>query len=183
MGSDKGRRPFLGGTLIERVIGQLQGLADEIIVTSNQPDDYAFLGLPVFTDTLPGRGALGGLFTALQAASHEQVAVVACDLPFVSAQLLQHLHTRMTAGDWDVVIPTSKAGLEPLQAVYRRETCLPAVQAALQQGEWKLISFFPRLRVLALPLEQVRIFDPQERIFLNVNTPRELALAEKLAKE
>ena len=60
MGQDKALKLFLGRPLIQRVIERLQPIADELLVTTNHPEDYAFLNLPLFTDLKPGRGALGG---------------------------------------------------------------------------------------------------------------------------
>ncbi|MFL7867205.1 MAG: molybdenum cofactor guanylyltransferase, partial [Anaerolineales bacterium] len=56
MGRDKALMPFLGRPLIQRVVDRLSPIADEIIVTTNNPDDYRFLGLPLFPDLKPGRG-------------------------------------------------------------------------------------------------------------------------------
>ena len=181
MGSDKGLVPFLGQALIQRVIGRLAPLADEVLITTNHPEDYRFLNLPLFTDLEPGRGALGGLYTALQAASHPLVAVVACDMPFASRELFEYQIDVLVEQAQDVVIPSSLEGLEPFHAVYRRETCLPAIQAAMQQNVWKLISWFPEVRVHSVNLEHISQFDPPGKIFMNVNTPADLLLAEEIA--
>src|SRR3970040_1082192 len=84
MGEDKALKPFLGRPLIQRLIERLSPVADELIVTSNRPEDYAFLDprFTLHTDLKPGRGALGGLYTALASAAHPIVAVIACDMPF-----------------------------------------------------------------------------------------------------
>ncbi|MFH2038339.1 MAG: molybdenum cofactor guanylyltransferase [Chloroflexota bacterium] len=182
MGSDKGLVPFLGQALIQHIIERLSPLADEVLVTTNHPQDYRFLGLPLFPDLEPGRGALGGLYTALQAASHPLVAVVACDMPFASRELFEYQRNVMVEQALDVVIPSSQEGLEPMHAVYRRETCLPAVQAAMGQKAWKLISWFPEVKVHSVNLEKISQFDPQGIIFMNVNTPTDLHLAEDIAR-
>jgi len=182
MGSDKGLLPFLHRALILRVIERLAPLADEVIVTTNRPADYKFLGVPLFADVVPGRGALGGLYTALQAASHPFVAVVACDMPFASRELFAYEYSLIVEKAVDVVIPTSAEGLEPMHAVFRRASCLPAVQTAVQANEWKLISWFPEVKVQTLPAEAVTRFDPHGRIFMNVNTPADLEMAEEIAR-
>lgn len=96
MGQDKALLPFLGQPLIQRVIGRVRHLADEVLVTTNQPEGYQFLELPLIPDRIPDRGALGGLYTALDAAHFPLVAVVACDMPFVSPQLLSAEIDRLT---------------------------------------------------------------------------------------
>jgi molybdopterin-guanine dinucleotide biosynthesis protein A len=80
MGQDKALIPILGQTLIERVLDRLSHLGDEILITTNNPECYRFLNLPLIADVLPGRGALGGLYSALNAARGPHVAVVACDM-------------------------------------------------------------------------------------------------------
>src|SRR5512143_3119304 len=88
MGENKALKPFLGEPLIQRVIQRLRPVADEVLITANDPLEYLFLGVPVFPDVRPGRGPLGGLYTALAKATHPTAAVVACDMPFASAPLL-----------------------------------------------------------------------------------------------
>ena len=179
MGRDKALVPFLGTPLVQRVRDRLAGLGDELILTTNQRDELAFLELPCFPDLVPDRGALGGLYTALSHARHPLVAVMACDMPFVNPELIQFACERMAP--CDVVIPESGSGLEPLHALYRRETCLPAVREALDGGKWRVDSWFEQVRVRILLRPEYAHLDPGERTFINVNTPQDLASAEALA--
>ena len=184
MGQDKALMPFLGQPLIQRVADRLAPIADELIVTTNRPDDYRFLGLPLFPDLKPDRGALGGLYTALSSATCETVAVVACDMPFASASLIEAASKLLVQEEADVVIPDSGDGLlEPMHAVYRRETCIPAIEAAIEADKWKLISWFPDVNVRILQPEEVKLYDSASLAFRNLNTPEEFAEAEQMAKE
>src|SRR5688572_5433355 len=163
MGEDKALKPFLGRPLIQRVLERLSPVADEIIVTTNRADDYAFLGLRLVSDLKPGRGALGGLYTAIASATHPIVAVVACDMPFASAGLIQAASRILVEEEADVVIarvdslaePAGKSqGYEPLHAVYRRSTCLPAIETAIEADQWKVIAWFPQVKVRVLTAEE-----------------------------
>jgi molybdopterin-guanine dinucleotide biosynthesis protein A len=183
MGQDKALMPFLGRPLIQRVVDRLTPLADEVIVTTNRPEDYRFLGLPLFPDLKPGRGALGGLYTALSSATCEAVAVVACDMPFASLTLIDAGYRLLVQEEADVVIPDSGGGLEPMHAVYRRETCIAAIEAAIEADRWKLISWFPQVKVRILQPDEVKLHDPSGLAFWNLNTPEEFAEAEKRAKQ
>jgi molybdopterin-guanine dinucleotide biosynthesis protein A len=192
MGEDKALKPFLGRPLIQRVVERLSPVADQLIVTTNRPDDYRFLGLPLFPDLRPGRGALGGLHTAIASASHPTVAVVACDMPFASPTLLEAGSKLLAEERADVVIARAapraeRAGkaeesYEPLHAVYRRETCLPAIEAAIDADQWKVIAWFPQVNVRVLTPEEIQRYDPSGLAFWNVNTPEEFAEAERIAK-
>ena len=182
MGEDKALKPFLERPLIQRVIEQLSPIADELIVTTNRPDEYAFLNLRLISDLKPGRGALGGLYTAIASAAHPIVAVVACDMPFASSTLIRAASKLLLEEEADVVIPKSEEGYEPLHAVYRRETCLPAIEAAIAADLWKVIAWFPQVKVRVLRPDEIQRYDPLGLAFWNVNTPEEFAEAEKIAQ-
>jgi molybdopterin-guanine dinucleotide biosynthesis protein A len=196
MGEDKALKTFLGRPLIQRVIERLSSIADEVIVTTNRPEDYAFLntstrpfgqsghGLPLSfrPDLKPGRGALGGLYTAIASAKYPLVAVVACDMPFASATLLEAESSLLLEEEVDVVIPKSEEGYEPLHAVYRRETCLPAIESAIEADQWKVISWFPQVKVRILTSDESKRYDLSGLAFWNVNTPEEFSKAEEIAR-
>ncbi len=129
MGTDKALLPFLGQPLVVRLLSRLAWIADEVIITSNQPENYRFLGLTPIPDLLPGLGALGGLHTALSAATHPYAAVVACDMPFASPEIFLYALAQLRERSADVVIPRTEAGMEPFHAVYRCEI-LPAADTS-----------------------------------------------------
>ena len=181
MGEDKALKTFLGRPLIQRVVERISRIADEIIVTTNRPADYDFLDLRLISDLKPGRGALGGLYTAIASANHPIVAVVACDMPFASARLLEAASRILVGEEADVVIAKGEEGYEPLHAVYRREACLPAIEAAIDADQWKVIAWFPQVKVRVLSPAEVEALDPDRLAFWNVNTPEEFARAEELA--
>ncbi|MFN2159679.1 MAG: molybdenum cofactor guanylyltransferase [Anaerolineales bacterium] len=183
MGRDKGLVLFKDRPLIERVINRVQNSADELLVTTNHPENYSFLGLPMHKDIVPNRGALGGLYTALSAASNPLVAVLACDMPFINVALLEYERDQMVNEPYDIVIPKTNAGLEPFHAVYRRETCLHPIKSALDARLWRVDCWFKNMKVLIIPPEQLRKYDQRLLSFLNVNTPNELKKAEQIASQ
>jgi molybdopterin-guanine dinucleotide biosynthesis protein A len=183
MGEDKALKLFLGRPLIQHVIERLDSIADEIIVTTNRPAEYGFLNTRLAPDLKPGRGALGGLYTAIESAAHPLVAVIACDMPFASKMLIAGATRLMVEEEADVVIAKTDEGYEPFHALYRRESCLPAIEAAIEADQWKVISWFPKVRVRELTPQEVNRFDPSGLCFWNLNTPQEFEEAEKRASE
>jgi molybdopterin-guanine dinucleotide biosynthesis protein A len=165
--------------LIEHVLKRLSGLADEVIITTNHPENYEFLGVPLYSDPKPGAGAAYGLQTALEAAKGEKVFVVACDMPFVQPQLARYMLEQLSSGI-DVVVPLQQGFYEPLLAVYRRNTCLPALSLALEKGQMRLIAFYPQVQVHTVLDTELNQLDPEGTSFFNVNTPADLADAEKM---
>jgi molybdopterin-guanine dinucleotide biosynthesis protein A len=181
MGRNKAIIPFQGEALVYRVMERLEGLADEVIVVAPRTKEYLSLGVKIFKDVIPGYGPLGGLYTALLAASQPAIAVVACDMPFVNFELLAYEKEILFKENFDVVVPISIRGLEPLHAIYRRGTCLQVVKEAIKIKERRMISWYPLVKVRILSAEEIRPYDPDEMTFLNINTPEELVKIEKLA--
>ena len=180
MGRDKALVSLGGTPLIEHVLRRVEGLGDEVLITTNQPESYAFLGKRMAEDRKPGAGALHGLLTALAAAHGERVLLVGCDMPFLSRPLLEHMLAIET--DAEVVIPRRGGKLQPLHAIYSK-SCAGPVSQALEAGEKRMISFFPRIQTEIVEQETVDQYDPEGLSFFNANTPEELAQAERLLGE
>ena len=183
MGENKALKRFAGQILIARMVDRLRPLAQELLITTNQPELFGFLDLPLIPDLIPGKGALGGLYTAIASAHQPLVGVVACDMPFISARLLGVERELLLRKGADAVIPRLPTGLEPLHAIYRKETCVPPIQAALNSDSLRLVSWFSAVQVYEMPSEEVAQSDPEFRSFINVNTPEEFRQAELFENE
>lgn len=176
MGRDKGLVVLAGKPLVQHVIDRLGGLADEIVITTNDPEAYRPLGYRTARDAEPGAGALAGLLTALATATGDRVLVTACDMPFASPRLAGQM--LRWAPPAEAVVPQHDGDFEPLFAVYRR-VCLPAIQRALQRGDRRVISFFGEVALREVNETDVRLIEPDPWCFFNVNTEADLAEAER----
>lgn len=183
MGENKALKRFAGQILIDRMVNRLRPLARELLITTNQPELFDFIELPLIPDLIPGKGALGGLYTAIASAHQPLVGVVACDMPFINARLLGVERDLLVSQGVDVVIPRLATGLEPLHAIYRQETCIPPIRAALDSDSLRLVSWFSAVRVYEMLPEEIVKVDPEFRSFTNVNTPEEFRQAENFENE
>ena len=169
----------LGGwRIIERVLDAVRPVVDDVLIVTNTPDLYGFLGVPMVPDAYPEHGSLGGIFTGLAAASGDAVFTVACDMPFLHRDVARLVVDR--AGQGDVVIPRVGEQLETLHAVYGK-ACLPAIEARLRAGRLKIVGFFPDVRVVEIPEAEIARHRAPDVVFMNVNTPEELERAQVLA--
>ena len=185
MGRSKATVPFAGRPLICRLIDRLSPVADDLVITTNEPDNLVFLHgefpdlrIQLVCDSFEYRGALPGLYTALQAARNPYVAVVACDMVFASASLVVAEALAMNESGADVVVPVNQHGYEPFHSMYRRMGCLPAVRRALDRGEKRAQAFFDDVKVLEFPQARVLEAEPMGGCFVNANTPEELKVLE-----
>jgi molybdopterin-guanine dinucleotide biosynthesis protein A len=171
----------LGGRrIIERVLDAVAPVVDDVLIVTNTPELYAFLDLPMVADVWPEHGSLGGIFTGLAAASGEAAFTVACDMPFLHRDVARLVVAR--AGEGDVVIPRVGDTLETLHAVYTK-ACLPHIETRLRAGRLKIVGFFDDVRVVEIGESEVARHRAPEAVFMNVNTPEELARAQALVAE
>ncbi len=177
MGQNKALLTLAGQTMVERVMQTLTVLTDDILIIANDPEPYRFLQRPIIPDVRPGYGPLMGLYSGLKAARGELALLVAVDMPFLAPDFLRYLIS--LAPGYDVVIPHARDRLHPLCAVYRRESCLPAIEQAIARGQRRLIAFHPQVRVRQAPEADLRRISPDLLPLMNVNTPDELEIARR----
>lgn len=179
-GAPKGLERVGGRRIIDRVAGVLREVTDELLLVANAAAAVEWLpGVRVVPDVRTGAGALGGLHSALVHAA-TPILLVAWDMPFVPSSLLGELRRLGEQGGADAVLPESdgsRRGVEPLCAWYA-PTCLAAVERTLDDGDLRVVGFHPLVRVERMPIERVSAFGDPERLFSNVNTRADLAVAE-----
>jgi molybdopterin-guanine dinucleotide biosynthesis protein A len=180
MGQDKALVHLGGKPIIEYVLERVEGLGDEILITTNHPADYAYLGIHVEGDADPGAGSLPGLETALKASHHSYTLVLACDMPFVSRPLLEYMIELMPHAD--IIVPQRQGYFEPMHAIYSQR-CLKPIEIVLKRGETRVVSFYDQVQVRIVDETELAQFDPQGMSFFNINTPQDLIWAEKYLRQ
>ncbi len=176
-GSPKALLPFGGRPLIEHIAETLQSVLPDCLVVTNSPELYTSLGLPMVGDVSPEGGPLGGIYSGLRAVPGDAALCVASDMPFISGPLVAHLAGR--AADADVIVPEGGGRLQTLHAVYGK-ACLPAMERRLRAGQLAVAGVFDDVRVVRVPAAAVAHFADPELVFLNLNTPEDLAHARAL---
>jgi molybdopterin-guanine dinucleotide biosynthesis protein A len=180
LGQAKCLLDFGGLPLGLHLVRRMELFCDEVIVLSNDPASCAGWGRRCVGDVYHGAGPLGGLHAALQAASGENVFLLACDMPFFRPGLGAMMRDLMADGGFDAVIPRRGQYLEPLCAAYS-PAMLPAVEAQLQAcGQLRMISVLPGFRVRYVDEPERRAYGPDDLVFMNINTPEDLVAARAL---
>ena len=171
MGQNKAFLEVQGERIIDRIKRIFVDLFDEVMVVTNSPRDYLDLNLRIVADLYRERGSLAGIFTGLFHASFSHAFVAACDMPFLNPALIAHL-VGLSPG-YDIVIPRTEDGLQPLHAVYSRK-CLPFMEDLLREGNLKILDFFHRVKKREVPAGEMIPLDPHLSSFLNLNSPEDL---------
>jgi molybdopterin-guanine dinucleotide biosynthesis protein A len=179
MGRDKAFIEIGGRPIIERILICVESLTDDVLISTNSPEKYSQYGLRNISDIYPNKGALGGVYSALEAATHPYVLILACDMPFLNIALLRHLIN--LAPTADAIVPIFKLQRpEVLHAVYGKR-CLPVVKSRLLTNQLRIADFFDDLSVRYVRRDEIARFDPYFHTFFNVNTLADWQQAESIA--
>jgi molybdopterin-guanine dinucleotide biosynthesis protein A len=173
---DKSALVIGAASILERQLSVLRGLTPHIlIVTSDRARVQAApAGVRLVVDRVPGAGALGGLYTALEEATTDQVFIIGCDMPFVTAPFVGYVVER--GRDVDVAVPRDERGRHPLCASYARRTA-GHVRARIEAGALRVGDALEGLDVREIEGDELEPFDVDGRLLLNVNTPDDYARA------
>ena len=180
LGQDKAFISAAGTTLVERVVQRLQLVVDEIVLVTDRPLRFSFLGLPMVGDTFAGVGTLGGLHAGLAALHTECGVAVGCDMPFLNPDLLRYLISLRHG--YDAVIPMLGKYYEPLHAVYGKRF-LPAIEETIQAGQRRIMHACNSARVRYVQDTQMEPYDPGLLSFFNVNEPQDLERMHALLRD
>lgn len=180
-GGDKGILPLGGKTLLAHVIERLSPQVAELALNANgDPARFDAFGLPVLSDSIDGfvgplAGVLAGLdWAATLGATH--VVTAAADTPFFPADLVPQLMLAAETQGKPIALAKTENGRHPTFGLWPVDL-RDDLRQALQDGVRKVVAWTDK-HGTAMAEFPVQEFDP----FFNVNTPEDLALAERLAK-
>jgi molybdopterin-guanine dinucleotide biosynthesis protein A len=184
LGRDKALEIINNRYLLQQVVSRLSFFnSNIIIVTATKQPFLQFISYPkikIITDTHPGKGPLGGIYTGLATSDSVNNLVVACDMPFLNQALLRYMI--QLSANFDLVVPRWDGMVEPLHAVYSK-SCLATMESLLKQGILSVTKLFTLVKVRYVEAEEIDRFDPKHLSFFNINTKADLKMARELAKE
>ncbi len=171
MGKNKAFIEIGGIPIIQRIYSIFKRIFKEIIIVTNEKELFSHFDAIIHKDIIPDRGVLGGLYTGLFFSSFKYSFCVACDMPFLNESIILYLIKNIN--DYDVIVPKTEDGLQPLHAIYSKN-CLEHIKKMIDEGEFKLIDFYPKVKTKIIEEFEFIKFDPTRKSFINVNTPEEL---------
>jgi molybdopterin-guanine dinucleotide biosynthesis protein A len=184
LGYDKVQEEVGGCSLLDKVLFQIEPLADEIILVVAEDRSFPQLEghqkIRKVSDIFPGQGSLGGIYTGLMASNSFYNLVIAADMPFLNQALLRYILE--VSNGFDFVLPRINTFFEPLHAVYSKN-CIEPAESILKQGRKVIVELFNYVRVRYVEKEEIDRYDPKHMSFFNINTKEDLELARKIAGE
>ena len=176
MGTDKGLLIFNGKAIVQAIIEQLQPAVDNTVIVSNNAE-YEKFGLEVIPDLIKDKGPAGGIHAALSHTDVEQIFIVSCDMPNITARAIHYMIEQATHSQ--ITLPVDHGKTEPLFGVYSKK-CLPLWQQLIEQGMIKLQEMVTRFDLLKINVDNNKLFN--ESLFLNINDKNDFQKALKQLK-
>ena len=164
MGSDKATYEVDGSPMAVRVAqaAKVAGAAEILLIGGTQAKAKKLVGTWK-KDAFPGEGPLGGVITALKAASYDSVVVLSCDMPFITDAVISSL----VRGLEDAQASVGRTDrLNWLCAAWSKEECLNTLQSVWKRKERAVHRAAVLLDVAEVPVPAVAV--------RNINTPADL---------
>ncbi|MFN2396535.1 MAG: molybdenum cofactor guanylyltransferase [Bacteroidales bacterium] len=163
-GSNKALFEYRGKTLVEHSIEILTPLCKSLLLSTNQPEKFAFTGLQTIPDIYPDCGPVGGIHACLLQSNTEHNLVIGCDLPWLETSLFQFLLQKSPG--YQVVMP-SHNGFRETMASYYHKSCTKTLEKALQEKRYKIFDAIASLKTCYPGIENEVFYS--EKLFSNIN--------------
>jgi molybdopterin-guanine dinucleotide biosynthesis protein A len=176
MGENKAFIEIEGIPIIQRIRTLFEKLFKEIIIVTDQKERFSNIDAKIYSDIFPNKGVLGGIYTGLFFSNFQYAFCAACDMPFLKESVIKFLLKKIE--DYEVVVPKTRDGLQPLHAIYSKN-CLEPIKKIINQGKYKILDLYPMVRVKIIMEKEFSVLDPINESFININTPEDLYLLKK----
>ena len=175
LGTDKAFLMLDGKPLIQRSLELLDAIFSEVVISSNNPEQYISYKKNVIEDLIPDHGPLSGIHSALKFSSTEKNFILSCDLPLVSVELINYLCELQV--ERRILLPRANERIQQLCGIYSK-SCLPEVENLLME------SSRPNSKLKGSVYELTELVDTEivdvdsfnfyhSNLFLNINTPED----------
>jgi molybdenum cofactor guanylyltransferase len=182
MGTDKAWLEINGRPMIECVLAAAQPVVNELAIVINpanaQAQRYEQLATQwnarLLHDLHDHKGPLGGIHTALQhCAADEAALILACDLPFLTSDVLTHLCHKHKSSTAQITVPLDESGRsQPLAAIYD-QACLPIATEMIARDELKVDRLFAQVATQLVSYDELAQLPNNAKFFANLNAPED----------
>ncbi len=163
-GSNKALFEYNGKKLIDYSVDALQPLCGQILLSTNEPERYAFTGLTTVPDLYPGCGPVAGIHACLRQSATEHHLVIGCDLPWLNTRLFEFI--LQNSPGYQIVMPMHKSFKETMASYYHK-SCAETLEKALQEKRYKIFDAIEPLKSFYPEADKEAFYS--EKLFSNVN--------------
>lgn len=147
----------------------------EVIIISNNLEEYKGFNLRIVEDIYKGNGPLSGIHSALINSTTDKVLCIACDMPLITKETLNIIGSYQE--EYDVLVPKVSERLQPLCGVYSKNI-ISKIEEAIKENNNKLQLLIRTLNLKVIEGDINSKFIEQD--FLNINTEKDYKELEEL---
>ncbi len=173
MGTNKSLLKIGNVTMLEHIISKLRGNFREIIVVTDEIEEYSFIeGIRFVKDCIntKERNSLVGIHAGLVNSKTPYAFVIACDMPLVSIDMIHYMTQSIKSQD--IIVPYIDGYYQPLYAIYKK-TCIPHIEELLYRNWYRIFDFYGEVDTKLVLKEEILPYDYKLECFVNVNTREE----------
>ncbi len=172
MGEDKGLKLLNGKPMIQYVIEVILPYFSGIKINTGNVK-YADLGYELIPDTIPEKGPMGGIYTALKNSSTTEIFIISCDTPFITPAVVSHLLNQPRNNH--AIVASYNQEIQPLFGIYNRKI-LPLIEEKMNQNQLKMKGFLQEIQAEIVEMNEIE----KNPVFLNINTKEEFKNIENI---
>lgn len=169
-------------TMIERTTELMKSLFDRVILITNTPDEYKFLGIEMFEDIYKNVGPLAGIHSGLSHSNTDKNFIISCDMPFVNKGVIEFIINYKT--NKSITITKADGFVQQLCGLYSKQDLQEIVELIeddkleinnSQKCGCKVLQLVQKLDAEIIDIANE--YDGyEEGMFLNMNKPEDFEL-------
>jgi len=175
MGENKALLLYKGKPLITHLFEMFSGFCNEIIISTNTPEEYPFLNARKQTDFYKNIGPAAGFHAALKASCNEVNFVCSCDTPLLTKELFLFLYEK--GKDFEAVNPIHNQISEPLIGVIQKKLYRD-FENEIEKNNFSPSLILKQKKYLLVEINELQKFYHPD-LFFNINTKNEFYILQK----
>ncbi len=168
--SHKALAEIKGKRIIEATAELLTKHFAAVLISTNTPELFFYLGLPLIGDIVEQRGPISGIYSSFISTGAPELFFMACDMPFIKPEVIALIKKKFQGQD--AVLPMHKGFPQPLLGIYSQRL-VPQLAERIRQNKKAMWDLLQDITVQFIPEEEVLRVDPEGKSFVNINTVEE----------
>ncbi|HOO57520.1 MAG TPA: molybdenum cofactor guanylyltransferase [bacterium] len=177
MGCEKWDLHFDGMPLLQHIIKEVEPYYENIVLSTNRPEKYRYLGFPCIPDEVHGCGPIGGIFSVINSFEADLYQFVPCDTPFIDGKTVNAI-TELTVNS-DAGLLKTPDGPQPLFSCFTTRA-REKLESAIIRREFRILKSLADLNVRKITISDLGIENCWRKMFFNINSPEDLEQAKQL---
>jgi molybdopterin-guanine dinucleotide biosynthesis protein A len=185
MGTNKALLKINNNTLIEFLTKLLEPIFSRVVISSNEPELFKFLGKEVIADRYFGLGPLSGIHSALSFTNSENNFIISCDLPFISEELIKYLIGNKSNSS--IFLPRAEGRIQQLCGIYSKSVLAEVEDLMLESQKpntnlkGSIFELLERVKTEFVNVDNLSFYHPN--LFLNINNVEEYEIAKRILEQ